>query len=654
MTDNDEPVHPAGPAETVREAYEQAPVVLGALGLPPGYRFEAANAAYRAFMGGRDVVGRKMPELFPETLTQQIFELFDRVRESGEVQAVRVWRFQFDQNDSGQLIDVHLDMVLGPLHGPDGEITGVTLYANDVSAQVRERQEAQAKAAEAERRYQAARDVVLEVQRELLSASLPVLPDAMLAARYLVASRDQAAGGDWFDAVPLADGSVALVVGDIVGHGVAASAAMSQLRSVLNAVLTRTGDLEQALDWANDVASRSTSMRAATVCVAVLDPASGRLRYTTCGHPPPLAATVAGATRFLPPSGGGPLGTGSQPVIAEATLAPDEVLLLYTDGLIERPGQSTQDAMRELATVIGDAVANRLLPLGAPESAPERACEQGLELITRRGYDDDVTVLAAQRRSAPIAPLAVDLAAAPGRLAELRDTVRAWLWPIGPAGGDEHAIDLAVSELMANAIEHAYPRFRPGPVRLRADLETGGVLRLEVADDGVWAEPGDPPATSGRGLWLAGARLDDLRVSHPSGPGEHGTTVTIRHRLTRPAVVAADTPRIPARRPATEFAARLEEGPPRVLRVSGPLDIATADEFADQLDVAGRGGVFPLEVDLSEVELLASAAVRVLFQARDRNAAHGHPLTLRAVPGSNAADVLDLVGLPWQPAGAGR
>ncbi|MCY1143593.1 SpoIIE family protein phosphatase [Actinoplanes sp. Pm04-4] len=353
----------------------------------------------------------------------------------------------------------------------------------------------------------------------------PELPDAVLAARYLVASPDKAAGGDRFDAVPLADGSVALVVGDIVGHGVAASAAMSQLRSVLNAVLTRTGDLEQALDWADDLAARAASMRAATVCVAVLEPATGRLRYTTCGHPPPLATTPEGATRFLPPSGGGPLGTGSQRVIAEATLADDEVLLLYTDGLIERPGQSTRDAMTELATVIGDAVANRLLPVGAPESAPERVCEQGMELITRRGYDDDVTALAVQRRPAPVTPLSLDLLAEPGGLAVLRETIRDWSRQMGPAVRDEQAIDLAVSELMANAIEHA-----------------------------------------------------------------------------------------------------------------------------DRLDVAGRGGVFPIEIDLSDGELLASAAVRVLFHARDRSAAHGHPLTLRAVPGSNAADVLDLVGLPWQPA----
>jgi serine phosphatase RsbU (regulator of sigma subunit) len=75
--------------------------------------------------------------------------------------------------------------------------------------------------------------IVAELQEALLPTALPVLPRARIAARYLVAGHEQAAGGDWFDAIPLADGSVALVVGDVVGHGVAASAAMGQLRAVL-------------------------------------------------------------------------------------------------------------------------------------------------------------------------------------------------------------------------------------------------------------------------------------------------------------------------------------------------------------------------------------------------------------------------------------
>ena len=94
-----------------------------------------------------------------------------------------------------------------------------------------------------------------------------------------------------------------------------------------------------------------------------------------------------------------------------------------------------------------------------------------------------------------------------------------------------------------------------------------------------------------------------------------------------------------------EYSAGLEEGPPRVLRVTGSLDSTTAADFAYRLGSASRGGVHPLVVDLRDVDVLASAAVSVLFAARESHAVHGSPMTLVAVPGSLAAQVLALVGL---------
>src|ERR1700677_4513534 len=150
-----------------------------------------------------------------------------------------------------------------------------------------------------------------ELQQELLPKGLPVLPRARIAARYLVAAADQAAGGDWFDALPLAGGAVALVVGDVVGHGVAASAAMGQLRAVLRFVLAAQRDLTVALGQLDAFATFEPALHAATVCVAVLDPEGGALRYATCGPPPPLVVAPDGAARYLPTTGSGPLGTGS-------------------------------------------------------------------------------------------------------------------------------------------------------------------------------------------------------------------------------------------------------------------------------------------------------------------------------------------------------
>jgi anti-sigma regulatory factor (Ser/Thr protein kinase)/anti-anti-sigma regulatory factor len=496
--------------------------------------------------------------------------------------------------------------------------------------------------------------VIVELQEALLPTALPVLPGADVAARYLVAARDQAAGGDWFDAVPLADGTVALLVGDIVGHGVKASAAMGQLRAVLDELLVRTGDIDEALRWADSMASRTPQMRAATVCAAVLDPASGTLRYATCGHPPPLVIATDGRARYLAQAGSGPLGTGSPPAMRSETLRTDEVLLLYSDGLVEQPGEPIETGMATLARAAGDAVANRAFPVGAPKSAAERACHDSVELLTRTGYDDDVTTLAVQRRTRPAEVLHREAVADPMAVISLWGELSAWLLSFGPAEADERSVQLAVTELVANVIEHAYDG-QLGPVRLRAELGTGGVLDVEVADDGTWREPAGPAETSGRGLWLGGAVIDELRVAHSDGVppgGPPGTVASLRHRLSRPALLGTGTTGPPREGDTVDFAVSIDEGRSRVLRVSGPVDITTADRFTESFDNASRGGVHPLDVDLTDVEILASAGVRAVFAARDQLAVHDHRLTIIAAAGSPADQVLALVGLDHRRARA--
>ncbi|MGH3162122.1 MAG: PP2C family protein-serine/threonine phosphatase, partial [Streptosporangiaceae bacterium] len=205
------------------------------------------------------------------------------------------------------------------------------------------------------------RGIVAELQEALLPTALPVLPRVRIAARYLVAGQEQAAGGDWFDAIPLDGGAVALVVGDVVGHGVAASAAMGQLRAVLAELLAAEDDLGQVLRRTDAFAARMPSLRAATLALMVLDPASGTMRYTTCGHPPPLVIGLDGRARYLEGPGTGPLGTGSPPVLASGALAPGELVLLYSDGLVEQPDRTIAEGMAELAVVAAGAAANRSL-----------------------------------------------------------------------------------------------------------------------------------------------------------------------------------------------------------------------------------------------------------------------------------------------------
>jgi anti-anti-sigma factor len=518
---------------------------------------------------------------------------------------------------------------------------------------VTERQAAERNAAESQQRYQAAREVVATLQEALLPTALPVLAGARVAARYLVAAQDQAAGGDWFDAIPLPGGRIALVVGDVVGHGVAASAAMGQLRAVLKHVLATEPGLAAALAQADMFASAEPALLAATLCVAVLDPADGALVYATCGHPEPLVVAANGTPRFLPGTGGGPLGTGPAPELATGTMEPGDLLLLYSDGLIERPGRTLDEGKELLATVAADAAADRVLPVGAAATPADRVCQLTVELLTRTGYADDVTTLAAERLRAPVPGMAVELPAALASVAVIRDTLDEWLDQIGPAASDRLTVRLAVIEAVTNAIEHAYPPGQSGPVRVQATLGDDGYVQATVTDQGRWLEP-DPAAVTvrGHGLMLAGQMSGYLRVTHPpqsagAPPGARGTVVTLRHQLRRPAMLASQPSIAAADRPAPPFSADLAPaGPEPHVRVAGPLDVTTAPQLTGRLLSACRGGVLPLTVDLTAVTVLASAGVRVLHEVSAQLAAHQRQLTLVAETGSAAAAVLDMVRLP--------
>jgi anti-sigma regulatory factor (Ser/Thr protein kinase)/anti-anti-sigma regulatory factor len=509
--------------------------------------------------------------------------------------------------------------------------------------------------------------IVAELQEALLPAALPVLPQARIAARYLVAGHEQAAGGDWFDAIPLADGSVALVVGDVVGHGVAASAAMGQLRAVLAELLAAEKDLDHALERADAFAARMPTLRVATLVLAVLDPADGTLRYTTCGHPPPLVIGIDGTARYLEGTGAGPLGTGSPPLLEANRLAPGELILLYSDGLVERPDRTIAEGMAELAAVAADASRtpeSGSLELSADPAAAERVCQLTVERLTRAGHADDITTLAAHWLADPVPALHLELPSRRPSLTKARDAFAGWLSRLGAAADDWEALHLAMVEVFTNAIEHAYPRDHPGNVELDARLGDDGYVECRVTDQGTWRPPDPADADRGHGLMVAGQVVDRLLVSHQpqaAGPAPGGgpdaevtealgtgTTVAMRHRLRRPAILALGRRREHAGRPAgppfsvnTSIAAGT--GARAVVR--GPVDIITADKLTRRLMSVSRGGTIPLVADLSGVTQLASAGVQALYTVSEQLAAHGYGLTLITAPGSGAHLVLDLVQL---------
>jgi anti-anti-sigma factor len=416
---------------------------------------------------------------------------------------------------------------------------------------------------------------------------------------------------------------------------------MGQLRAVLAELLAAEDDLGRVLRRTDAFAARMPSLRAATLVLVVLDPAAGTLRYTTCGHPPPLVIGVDGKARYLKGTGTGPLGTGSPPVLASSALAPGELVLLYSDGLVERPDQTIAEGMAELAVVATDAAANR----DADPGAAERVCQLSVEVLTRTGHTDDITALAAQWLAEPVHPLRLALPSVRSSLTTARDSFADWLSRLDATADDADALHLAMVEMVTNAIEHAYPREAPGIIELDASLGSDGSVTCLITDHGTWRPPDPADADRGHGLMVAGHVVDKLLVSHPAAGG---TTVTLRHRLRRPAVLASghqgEHAANPADPPFTVDISITAGSTARAL-VGGPVDIGTADLLGRRLLSVSRGGTVPLVADLTGVTQLASAGVRVLYQVSEQLTVHGQELTLVTVRGSTAHLVLELVRL---------
>ncbi len=629
-----------GAADTVRSAFENLGL-LAASYAGPELRAVAANAGLRALTGRADVIGRPYVELFPEMESQQILEMLQRVHRTRREQVGREWRFQIGSTADGPVPDVFLDFVVRP-HPEDDD--AVICYAIDVTERVRQREKATA----AQHRYEASRDVVDELQRALLPTELPVVPHLDIAARYLIASHDQAAGGDWFDAIVLDDDRVALVVGDVVGHGVAASAAMGQLRAVVEQTLITGADLASAIAQIDAFAARKQALTATTLAVVEVTPATGAVRYCLCGHPPPLVIGAGHTTRYLPVpvEGSRPLGLGHRHVIAETRLAADDVVLLYTDGLIERPGHTLDEGYQQIARIGADAAANQVLPTGAAATPAARVCQLTVELMTRGGHDDDVTTLAAQLLAAPPSELAVSVVTEEAGLDTAMAATRSWLDGLAADMQTTLALELAINEAIANVTEHAYPD--GGPLRLTGRLGADGHAQVTIADDGAWRPP--EAGRESRGLSMIERLIDQVAISHqPTPPATGlGTTVVLRHRISRAALVASTATPAASDSPAARIYASEIHRPAEVLtlRVMGAIDCTNAQRFAADLSDAAQGGTVALTVDLNAVTMLSSMAVRALFHTRDQLGGQRNALTLAAAPGSPAASVLDLVGLP--------
>jgi anti-sigma regulatory factor (Ser/Thr protein kinase)/anti-anti-sigma regulatory factor len=475
----------------------------------------------------------------------------------------------------------------------------------------------------------------------MLPKGLAVLSGVDLAASCVVGADPMRRGGDWFDTVPLGGGRVAAIVGDAPGTGLAAVAAMSQLRSVLAAALLRTGEVEAALLELDAYTARVPEARASTVVVAVLDPGAGAVSYCTAGHPPPLVVPVHGAPTFLEPTGAGPLGRGSGSFPTRtADWAADEALLLFSDGLLDNPMRARGGGTVALATAADECRADTGMAL--VEALVRRL---PMVLTDGRANRDDLIMVAAQRRAQPLADLRLDLPATGEALLTVRGELDAWLAPLVLSAIDAMSLQHAVGELLANVVQHAYAgRPARGRMRVHATVTDRATVEVEVQDDGTWRSTNGHellPVDGGRGLNLARLLTDQLQLVE----GSEGTTVRLGFEPQRPVSMYTAPTRAQTRH-RRPLKAEVRSG---ALALSGPLDLNVADDLRQLLGRASLGSTRDAEVDLSDVDVLDSIAVQVILDAQQASEGNGRSLTLVAARGTPAQQVLDLVRVSYRP-----
>jgi anti-sigma regulatory factor (Ser/Thr protein kinase)/putative methionine-R-sulfoxide reductase with GAF domain len=359
------------------------------------------------------------------------------------------------------------------------------------------------------------RAVTRIMQRTLLPEALPQVPGLRFSAKYLPAGSGVKIGGDWYDVFQLPDGRVAFVIGDVVGKGVVAASVMAEVRTALRAYLTEGHDLGAAMSLLNELLLSMSRNRSATAAIFALDLESEELWAVSAGHLPALLLEPDGETSFVAAAQGPPLGVSPGQIydVLELRFPTGGVLLLYTDGLIERRGESLDDGFERLSQAVTTAADVGRLTFADRVYAG---------LVQDVALEDDVAMLAIE--SVPLGPrLELTLSAKPNVLVGMRRTIGRWLIRQGVAPQVRFDIAVAVSEAAGNAIEHAYA---PGEAHFTVECErTEDEVRVTVRDTGTWRHA--TRSGRGRGLGIMRQLMDSAEVER----GEGGTAITLVKRI---------------------------------------------------------------------------------------------------------------------------
>ncbi|MFJ9562399.1 SpoIIE family protein phosphatase [Streptomyces fuscichromogenes] len=373
-------------------------------------------------------------------------------------------------------------------------------------------------------RYHRERTTARTLRRSLLPQRLPSPSAVRTASRYLPASEHTGLGGDWFDVIPLSGARVALVVGDVVGHGLQSAVTMGRLRGAVRTLADLDLSPVELLAHLDEQMSRFLDERGdevslvtgATCLYAVYDPVSRLCRLARAGHPSPAVVSADGAVEFVDLPGGPPLGLGGV-VFEEREIALDDgdLLVLYTDGLLESRAQDVETGLRRLRATLSRTAAS---------AAPQEVCDTLVRELLPPGHQDDVAVLVARMSGlAPDSHVTWEIEARDRMVGRARELTARQLarWGLAEAS---FTTELIVSELVTNAL-----RYGGAPITLR--LIRDRKLICEVSDASSTSphvRRAQDTDEGGRGLYL----ITQLAQNWGTRYGDRGKTIWAEQSLT--------------------------------------------------------------------------------------------------------------------------
>ncbi|MCW2873993.1 MAG: putative regulatory protein phosphatase [Streptomyces oryziradicis] len=490
-----QPFGATGLTVTVTEGDKMSAV--GAVGYPQ----EFLDAVPALSLSGKEPVPETLHERAPVFIpsAEAYIERYPSLAHMPALGDKQAWAF-LPMVASGRAIGVTVVSFSQPHHFTDEERTLLTAVSGLMG-------QALARA----RLYDTEHSRAQELQRGLLPRELPPLPAVTAAACYLPAGEGIEVGGDWYDIIPLSADRVALVIGDVMGHGVSEAATMGRLRTAVDTLADLDLPPDELLTHLNDLVSNLGDDFYATCLYAVYDPSTATCAFASAGHPPPAVVHPDGTVHFPRTAPNAPLGTAVLPFeTVELDLPDGSLLALYTDGLVESPARDIDHGMDQLAQALTNA-------LGATPHRSRNGTRSGAQDTERLAglcdavaaalvpaqqltSDDAALLIARTHTLAPGDVASWSLPEDPQAAGQAREHIRSQLtaWDL-----DELTMttELLGSELVGNVVRHA-----KGPIRLR--LLRSRALTCEVSDGSVTTpriRHASDTDEGGRGLQLVAA-----------------------------------------------------------------------------------------------------------------------------------------------------